>query len=68
MLFSGKNIGAYHYYISPRGVSIRWDSATQCSEVVKSLGSLTFLHTVFLIVGEFGRVLLFMGVGFLCFG
>lgn len=43
------------------------DSATQCSEDVKSLGSLAFLHTVFLTVGELGRVLLFMDVGFLCF-
>lgn len=44
-----------------------WDGATQCSEAMKSLGSLAFLGTVFFINDEFGRVLLFMAVAFLCF-
>ena len=60
-------IGAYHYYTPQGGVFTRWDSATQCSEEMKSLGSLAFLGTVFFTVDEFGRFLLFIDVAFLCF-
>lgn len=45
----------------------RWDSETQCSEEMKSLGSLAFLDTIFFTIDEFGRFLLLVDVAFLCF-
>lgn len=45
----------------------RWDRETQCSEEMKSLGSLAFLGIIFFTVDEFGRFLLLVDVAFLSF-